>query len=81
MNPVTPRGYEREQAHAMIVRMTSIALLAVCLSACAGGGMSARQAASASYCPTGSVKVCTSLFEPSKERFPSCACTELISSR
>jgi len=43
--------------------------------------MSQRSAAGAGYCPAGSIKVCTSLFEPSKERFPSCACSELISSR
>jgi hypothetical protein len=65
----------------MIGKKTSIALLAVCLTACAGSGVSSRSSAGVSHCPTGSIKVCTSLFEPSKERFPSCACSEMISSR
>lgn len=64
----------------MIMKTTSIILFAVCLGACAGSGAS-RTSAAAGYCPVGSVKVCTSLFEPSKERIPNCACSELISSR
>jgi hypothetical protein len=64
----------------MIMKTTSIILLAVCLAACAGSKAS-RSSAAAGYCPAGSVKVCTSLFEPSKERIPSCAYSELISSR
>jgi hypothetical protein len=55
-------------------------LLALCTVACAGSGVSSRSVG-AGYCPAGSIKVCTSLFEPQKERFPSCACSELISSR
>lgn len=61
-------------------RLTLLLVLAGCLAACASSGMSSR-AAGAGYCPAGSIKVCTSLFEPEKERFPSCACSELITSR
>lgn len=63
------------------VKTVSMALLAFSLAACAGSGVPPRSSAGAGYCPAGSIKVCTSLFEPSKERFPSCACSELISSR
>lgn len=67
--------------NAKTAKLTSMVLLAVCLTACAGSGVSSRSSAGLGYCPAGSIKVCTSLFEPSKERFPSCACSEMISSR
>lgn len=66
---------------ARLAKTTTVVLLAVCLTACAASGVSSRNSAGAGYCPAGSIKVCTSLFEPSKERFPSCACSELISGR
>ncbi len=66
----------------MFVKKSLILLIAVTLSGCAANsGPSSRTSVNAGYCPAGTVKVCTSLFELSKERSPSCSCSELITRR
>ena len=51
--------------------------LAIAVSGCAAeGSKPLRMATSSSYCPTGSVLVCTGLYEPERELAPSCACAD-----
>jgi len=58
-----------------------LAGLAVALTGCAASGVKSARLAGAAYCPAGTVKVCTGLYEPERELAPSCACADLVSSR
>lgn len=58
-----------------------LAGLTIALAGCAGGGLNSPRLAGAAYCPAGTVKVCTGLYEPERELAPSCACADLVSSR
>ena len=65
----------------MDAKNTVLVILAVALAGCAAGGTKSMRMASGSYCPAGTVMVCSGLYEPERELAPSCGCAELIGGR
>lgn len=66
----------------MDARTTLVLCVAIGLSGCAAGGAkSFRMASNTNYCPTGTVMVCSGLYEPERELAPSCGCADLMSRR
>jgi len=65
----------------MYARKLAVLSLTLALTGCAAGGGSSPRIASAAYCPSGTVLVCTGLYEPERELAPSCACADLYSRR
>ena len=67
---------------AMDAKTTLTLCLAIALSGCAAGTAKPfRLASNTSYCPTGTIMVCSGLYEPERELAPSCACADLMSGR
>ena len=66
---------------AMDAKKTLLCCLAIALSGCAGAGKPFRMASTTSYCPTGTVMVCSGLYEPERELAPSCGCADLMGGR
>ncbi|MDH4107541.1 MAG: hypothetical protein OEW35_04445 [Gammaproteobacteria bacterium] len=64
-------------------RLTVLLVLASVLAGCAvQPGSPVRMATAASYCPSGSVLVCESLFEPGREIGPNqCGCADTLGRR
>lgn len=68
-----------------MLERTKRVLLGTVLAAMAGctasTGSSLNLAGNPRYCPTGTVLVCTSLYEPERELAPSCGCADLMGRR
>ena len=58
-----------------------VALLALFLTGCVGGGKPLRIASNTQFCPTGTIMVCSGLYEPERELAPSCGCASMMGSR
>lgn len=56
-------------------QLIAVTGLAIALSGCAARGDAPRMA-SANSCPSGTMMVCSGLYEAERELAPSCACTE-----
>ena len=73
---------ERSRYKVMDAKRMLIIGLAGLLAGCAtGGGKGLRMASQSQFCPSGTVMVCSGLYEPERELAPSCGCATVLGSR
>lgn len=62
-------------------RMLIVGLAGLLAGCATGGGKGLRMATHTQYCPSGTIMVCSGLYEPERELAPSCACANVMGSR